>query len=490
MVTDRQVRSLMEHRLRLKTLRAAADKAGMDEKTARKYVRLRRLPSELRLPHTWRTRPDVFEEVWPEIGEFLEQNPGLEAKALFEHLQRQDPGRFEDGQLRTFQRRVKDWRAKEGPPREVMFPQRHEPGRLCQSDFTHMETLGVTLAGEPFPHLIYHFVLTFSNWEAGTICFSESFESLAEGVQNALWELGGVPRVHQTDCLTAAVQKLDHAEEFTQRYQALLSHYGLGGHHGQPNTPHENGDVEQQHHRFKRAVEQALLLRGSRDFESRESYEGFLRDLFAQLNAGRSKRLGEELAVLRRLPQQRLPAFRREEVAVGSHSTIRVDRNTYSVHSRLIGEKVVARVYAGHIEVWHGTREVERLRRLRGRGKHLVHYRHIIDWLVRKPGAFERYLYRDALFPTSRFRMAFDLLNTLHPGRGHQEYLRILALAAKENETAVDQALHRLLNGGEPLSAQAVEALVRAAGELPSPQEVYVAPVDLQDYDLLLCAEA
>jgi len=313
---------------------------------------------------------------------------------------------------------------------------------------------------------------------------------LAEGVQNALWELGGVPRVHQTDCLTAAVQKLDHAEEFTQRYQALLFHYGLEGHHGQPNSPHENGDVEQRHHRFKRAVEQALLLRGSRDFESRESYETFLRNLFAQLNAGRSKRLGEELAVLRRLPQQRLPAFRREEVTVGSHSTIRVDRNTYSVHSRLIGEKVVARVYAGHIEVWHGTREVERLPRLRGRGKHRVHYRHIIDWLVRKPGAFERYLYRDALFPTSRFRMAFDFLNTLHPGRGHKEYLRILALAAKENETAVDQALHHLLNRGEPLSAQAVEALVRAAGELPSPREVYVAPVDLQDYDLLLCAEA
>ena len=145
MVTDRQVRSLMEYRLKLKTLRAAADKAGMDEKTARKYVRLRKLPSELRQLHTWRTRPDAFEEVWPEIGEFLEQNPGLEAKALFEHLQRRDPGRFEDGQLRTFQRRVKDWRAKEGPPREVMFPQRHEPGRLCQSDFTHMGTLGVTL---------------------------------------------------------------------------------------------------------------------------------------------------------------------------------------------------------------------------------------------------------------------------------------------------------------------------------------------------------
>jgi len=193
MVTDRQVRSLMRYRKTEKTLQTAAAKAGMDEKTARKYVRLRRLPSELKKPHVWRTRSDAFEGVWGEVRELLEDRVGLEAKTLFAYLQRQYPGRFQDGQLRTLQRRIKVWRAHEGPAREVMFPQRHEPGRLCQSDFTHMESLGVTIAGEPFAHLIYHFVLTFSNWEAGTVCFSESFERLAEGLQNALCQLGGVP---------------------------------------------------------------------------------------------------------------------------------------------------------------------------------------------------------------------------------------------------------------------------------------------------------
>jgi len=479
----------MRYRQTEKTLRTAAEKAGMDEKTARKYARLGKLPSELRGAHAWRTRPDAFEGVWPEVLEFLKDNAGLEAKTLFEHLQRTYPGRFQDGQLRTFQRRVKDWRAREGPSREVMFPQRHELGRLCQSDFTRMGTLGVTIAGQPFSHMIYHFVLTYSNWETGTICFSESFESLAEGLQNALWELGGTPSVHQTDCLTSAVNKLENLEEFTQRYRALLSHYGLRGLRGQPGTPHENGDVEQRHHRFKRAVEQALLLRGNRDFESREAYESFLRELLKQLNAGRRERLGEELAVLRRLPRRRLEAFRREEATVGPNSTIRVLRNTYSVHSRLIGEKVLACVYADQIEVWHGTSRVERLARLRGEGKHQINYRHIIDWLVRKPGAFERYLYRDALFPTSRFRMAYDALETLDPGRGHKEYLKILELAAKENETAVDEALHHLLKGDEALSACAVEAIVTREIPLSAPREVHVEPVDLGDYDGLLCVE-
>jgi len=490
MVTDRQVRSLMRYRQECSTLRAAAEKAEMDEKTARKYVRLGKLPSEVRKPHTWRTHPDAFEEVWPEICDFLENNGGLEAKTLFEDLQRRYPGRFQDGQLRTLQRRVKDWRATEGPAREVMFPQRHFPGRLAQSDFTHMDSLGVTIGGEAFPHMIYHFVLTYSNWEAGTICFSESFESLAEGVQNALWELGGVPDVHQTDCLTAAVNRLDNPEEFTQRYRALLSHYHLKGHRGQPNSPNENGDVEQRHHRFKRALDQALMLRGNRDFESREAYEAFLRKHFEQLNSGRSERFREELKVLRRLPQTRFDACRQLDPGVSAHSTINVLNNVYSVHSRLIGEKVHVYVYADHIDVWYGTRRVDRLARLRGKGKHNINYRHIIDWLVRKPGAFERYLYRDALFPTSRFRMAYDMLCQLQPERGHKEYLKILELAAKESETGVDEALHHMLNSDEPVSADVVEALVKAERELPSPRQVRVCPVCLADYDLLFCEEA
>jgi hypothetical protein len=208
------------------TLAVAAVKAGMDEKTARKYRDAGRLPSQMKTEHTWRTHVDAFESVWPHLVELLRNNDGLEAKTLFDYLQRQHPGLFADGQLRTLQRRVKIWRALEGPAREAYFPQTHTPGQQCQSDFTHMSSLGVTIQHQPFQHMIYHFVLTYSNWEAARICFTESFEALTAGLQDALWELGGVPVSHQTDCLSAAVQKLDHRENFTQRYAGLMAHYG------------------------------------------------------------------------------------------------------------------------------------------------------------------------------------------------------------------------------------------------------------------------
>jgi hypothetical protein len=225
MVTDQQVRRLRRFDRQGLTKAQAADKVGIDAKTARKYRQLGKLPSEVpRMEHNWRTRPDPFGDVWPHLEELLRVNPGLLATTLFAELQRQHPGRFTANQLRTLQRRLKRWRALHAPAKEVFFAQIHEPGRLCASDFTHCSSLGVTIAGVPFPHLIYHFVLTYSNWETGTICFAESLESLSEGFQDAVWELGGVAQVHRTDRLTAAIPPGEEGQAFTQRYQALLGH--------------------------------------------------------------------------------------------------------------------------------------------------------------------------------------------------------------------------------------------------------------------------
>ena len=488
MVTDAQVRKLMKLIQTEQTFALAAAKAGMDEKTARRYRDAGRLPSQLQAEHTWRTRPDAFAEVWPDLEELLENNEGLEAKELFAYLQRQHPGRFADGQLRTLQRRVKVWRALEGPAKETYFPQVHKPGQLCQSDFTDMSGLSVTIQGRLFVHMIYHFVLTFSNWETVRLCFSESFEALSAGVQDALWELGGVPASHQTDCLSAAVHKLDHPEDFTSRYQALLTHYGLEGRRINPNSPHENGDVEQAHHRFVRAVEQSLMLRGSCDFVSVDEYVAFLRKVAKQRNAGRQEKLAEELAVLRRLPARRVEDFKRVEVRVSPYSTIRVSENTYSVHSRLIGEKVRVRLYADHLDVYYAQRHLERIPRLRGKGGHRIQYRHIIDWLVRKPGAFANYCYRDDLFPTTRFRVAYDTLCAAHSQSvASREYLLILQLAARESEDQVDAVLRQMLDAQEPLSAQRVEQLLKAGTDRQIPAtSVHVPPVDLQLYDSLL----
>jgi hypothetical protein len=465
----------------------AAIKAGMDEKTARKYRKLGKLPSELEQPHTWRTRQDPFEDSWDGIKSMLEINPGLEAKTIFEDLQRRNPSRFADGQLRTLQRRIKVWRASEGPAKEVFFTQLHHPGQLGESDFTNMSKLGITIGGRPFDHLIYHFVLTYCNWETGSICFSESFESLSEGLQNALWELGGVPEMHRTDCLTTAVQKTSHRDEFTLRYQDLLDHYNLKGCKTNPNSPHENGDVEQRHHRFKRAVDQALLLRNSRDFVDRQQYEQFLRRLFKQLNVGRSKRFLEEQAVLHRLPKRRIDAFKKSSMTVGPSSTIRVNHNIYSVDSRLIGERIKARLFMDHLEIWYGQKKVDTLPRLRGESKHAINYRHIIDSLIRKPGAFENYRYRDDLFPTSRFRIAYDDLKQRHsPQIAARQYLSILYLAARESETAVDDVLRMMIDKDISISDEQVEALVRSSQPVAVATKVRIEAVDLTCYDQLL----
>jgi hypothetical protein len=487
MVTDEQVRRLRKLSNTEKSQEIAASKAGMDPTTARRYLSLERLPSELKKERPWRTREDPFGDVWDAVQLQVQESPGLEAKTLFEWLQREYPGRFSDGQIRTLQRRIKLWRVTEGPGREVYFGQKHLPGRLCASDFTHMTELGIMLAGQTFDHLVYHFVLTYSNWETGTICYSESLESLSEGWQNAVWELGAVAVEHRTDSLSSAVNNMSNLEEFNRRYEGLMRYYGVKPRHTNPASPNENGDVEQSHHRFKRAAEQALLLRGSRDFEGVAEYAQFLKELFAQRNAGRRIRLSEEMALMRELPARRMESAKRERVKVDSGSLIHVERNSYSVNSRLIGARVEARLYLDHVEVWFGQKKVEDLPRLRGRSKHRIDYRHIIEWLVRKPGAFENYRYQEDLFPTSRFRMAYDALHERMPGRSAKEYLKILKLAAEQGEVQVDEALRELL-AGKAEAAIMVESIIEMLAKLDTIAPVTmveVAPVDLASYDQL-----
>jgi len=486
MVTDQQVIRLFKLTQTESNQQMAALKSGLDPKTARKYLQSRELPSEAVRVAKGRTREDPFDGDWEWCRGQLELNGGLQAKTLLEALQREHPGRYQDGQLRTLQRRVKQWRATEGPTREVYFDQVHHPGRLCQSDFTHMTDLGVRIDGQPLGHLVYHFVLTYSNWEWATVCFSESLESLSEGLQTSLWQLGSVPKLHRTDQLSAAVCRLPNPEVFTRRYQALLDHYELSGEKTQPRHAHENGDVEQRHYRFKESVDQALMLRGSRDFADQAQYVSFLEELVQQKNAGRRERLREELAVMHGLPGGRLESCKHlRGLRVSKGSLIYVDRNVYSVQSRLIGEKVDARLYADQVEIWYGQRKVDGFARLRGRGKSRISYRHLIDWLVRKPGAFENYRYRDQLFPTSRFRVAYDALQGQSRATASRGYLKILELAAKESEWLVDRAIGHLVATGQSIDPRAVEQFVSEGQSSARPADVHVEPVNLSIFDEL-----
>lgn len=486
MVKDQQVRRLIELVKNGKSAMTASGMAGMCEKTARKYLSVGKLPSDCAVEHTWRTRADPFEDVWDEVKTKLGLAPGLEAKTLFEDLKHAYPGRFHDGQLRTLQRKVKFWRATEGPAHEIFFPQEHYPGDLGASDFCHMNEMGISITGEAFPHMLYHFVLTYSNWEIGNICFSESFESLAEGLQNALWQLGGVPKRHRTDSLSAAVNKPQNRDEFTRRYQGLLDHYGIAAQRTNPGRGNENGDIEQRHYRIRTAIDQGLMLRGSRDFASRKDYESFLVQVFRDVNAGRWMRLSEEREILGPLPGRRFDSFTKIDVRVGPSSTIRIKHNTYSVPSRLIGEKVCVRLSAEYLDIWYGQRFIEQLPRVRGEYRSRIDYRHIIDWLVRKPGAFANYRYHGELFPTSRFRIAFDVLREQMPARADREYLKILHLASLGGETRVDDILRALLASEETPSADKVEAMLLSDTQVAPPTDVAIDPVDLRCYDDLL----
>ncbi len=424
----------MENLMKTQDLTRAAMLSGMDRKTGRRYRDSGLLPSESLTAHNWRTRPNPFEEVWDEIEDLISRNPGLQAKTIFEHLIREYPNRFQAGQLRTLQRHLKNWRAQKGPAKEVMFSQNHYPGNLSASDFTHMNSLQVTLSSRPFPHMVYHFVLTYSNWESVTLCPSESFESLSLGFQNAAFELGGMTARHRTDNLSAAIADLKDEVVFTQRYEALTRHYGVRPERIQPGKGNENGDAEQSHRRFKEAVDQALMLRGSRDFDGTSHYLAFLQKLVAGRNATRRERLMEDMAKLKALPAMRLPEYRTIEVSVTVFSTIRVLHNTYSVPSRLIGEKVNVHMHATYMDIFHAGKRMDTLPRLRGRQGHHVQYRHIIDSLVKKPGAFEEYRYRADLYPTTTFRLYYDLLLEKHGKRVVSQYLRVLQLAVGHGE--------------------------------------------------------
>jgi hypothetical protein len=495
--TDAQVRIIMRERGKGRTQEQAAASANLrSRKTAAKYERLGQMPSALKRPRTYRTRADPFAEDWPVVEEMLAAAPELEAKTLFEWLCDQHVGKYQEGQLRTFQRRVSRWRALHGDQVAVL-EQVHYPGEVLQTDGIWLTDLGVTIQGEPFKHLLVHSVLPYSNWEWGRVAQSESLPAIKLGVQSTLLQLGYVPRFHQTDNSSAATRllkaeerkKTDHRRRgYTAGYLELLDQYGMEPRTTHLNSPQENGDVESSNGGFKRAVEQHLLLRGSRDFDSIEAYEAFLHQVMEKRNRGRQERLSDEVAVMEPLPTATVVTHHEERVPVSRGGLIRVLRNAYSVPTSLIGHKVTVRVHEWHLEVYYGGELVETLPRLVGSRKHHVNYRHLIDTLLRKPGGFRNYRYHEDLFPSLVFRRAWEQLNQSYtPRKADLTYLRILHLAARTLESDVADVLACLLDTEESWDESDVEQLLEL--EPTAVPEVARGEVSLRIYDQLL-AEA
>jgi hypothetical protein len=494
--TDAQVRQIMKERAEGKTQQQAAVKANVkSRKTVWRYERLARLPSELKRPRTWRTRRDPFAEEWPQLEAMLAASPELEAKALFEWLSMQHPGKYKAGQVRTLQRRVAAWRTLHGG-QVATLEQVHRPGEVMQTDGTWLNELKVTIQGEPFKHLLIHCVLPYSNWEWGCIAQSESLLALREGVQRTLHKLGYVPRYHQTDNSTAATYLLRRrqtegeeaqGEERTYHplYHELLAYYGMEPRRTHVASPNENGDVEASNGGLKRSLKQHLLLRGSRDFATVDAYEQFVADVIQRRNQGRQRQLAEEIAVMRRITQPPLAAYREWRVTVSPGSLIRIQTHTYSVPTSLIGRQVLVRQYEWHLEVYAAQQLVQKMPRLTGRFQHHINYRHLVDTLLRKPGGFRDYRYQHLLFPQPVFRRCWDQLTQWHSGRtADLVYLRVLKLAATEMECEVAAALTLLLEQDQPFDERQVAHLLE--NHAPAPPPLTPLTIDLRQYDALL----
>jgi hypothetical protein len=493
MVTDAQVRLMRQKRMDGKTQAAAAAASGMSLRTAREWG-AGPVPSETKRPRDWRTRPDPFAKVWATDVEPLLRNDSkgvLEAKWVLEVLQTRYPEQFHPGQARTLQRRFRDWRARHGVEPEVFFEQVAVPGREAAIDFTHGTDLGVTIGGEAFPHLLFEFVLSYSHWTWVMVAFGETFEALVAGVQGALWALGGVPPVLRSDNLSAATHELKASggRALTTRFRAVLDHYGIRSSRITPGRAHENGVAEQAHRRLKSLVAQALLVRGHAAFDDVAGYDAFVQEVVASWrNRPAATRLAEERPGLGALPSTVIPSYTSYYPVVRRWSTIRVAHRTYSVPAQLMGHTVEARVHPNVVEVRYRDQIVQTMPRLRKEDAHRIDYRHVIGWLVRKPGAFARYRYREDLYPSIIFRRAYDVLVRTHGERADVEYLRILHLAATVGEARVVEVLGAVLDQVDGFDYVTVQGQV--APPVLTVPVIHIPAPDLAVYDALRAGAA
>jgi transposase len=489
-VNRTQLTKLVYERNQGTTISMSAIKAGMSRTTARNYLEQDDVMEQRQAPHTWRTRADPLEAVWPQALAMLGQAPELEAKALFEHLAESQPGGIKPGLLRTFQRRVRRWRLAEGPEKEVFFTQDHPPGKVLAVDWTQMNGLGIMIEGKALAHKLFHAVLPYSNWEWAVRAHSESTLSLRCGLKATLGRLGRVPRQLLTDHSSTATHQLkrDGAERgFNQEYLGICAHYGMEPRTINVGRPQENGDCESSHGHLKRRIRQHLLLRGSRDFGSEQEYDRFLAGVLEAANRLRTERLGEELAAMGERAVADLADYRELMVTVLNNSTIRVRKLRYSVPSRLIGTKLLARVYENRMVLLDGALEVAQLPLNGGDRGAVIDFRHVIGHLLRKPGAFAGYRWREEMFPAPVFRAAYDHLERTGTD-ADRRYLEILKVAADEGQTVVENALEHLLGAPRPaLSAKEVLAMIDTWQDLKRQwRERPPLKVCLKDYDALL----
>jgi transposase len=482
-ITNQQVKLLMKN-LKKYTQEIAAAKAGMDVKTARKYINSEALPSDMEAPHVWKTRTDIFALHWDEIEKMLKASPRLQGKTLIAYLIKKYPDYYHQKHLRTLQRRIRDWRAEKGSLQPVIFRQDIKPGKQSQSDYTCMNSLNITINSQTFKHLLFHFILPYSRWESVSLCFSESFDTLVCGYEKAVWELGYVAKEHRTDNLTAATQAMGSRREFTERWQQFMAHYAVTPTTNNPGVSHENGSVEKSHDTLKNAIEQELMLRGSTDFLTQQDYMTFVSSIVAGRNKQRQERLLTEMDFLVELPDKKWHSPIIIRARVSSGSVIQILDAPYTVPSRLIHYTLKAYVYPDEIVLFYGNKKLQTMPRAHVKTLAGINYRHIIDSLIRKPAAFSNYQYYEALFPRLCFRKAYDALRDAAPANADKQYLKLLQLAKLHSEQEVAEALELLLEEHQIPTPDVVRSLIDVYAK--ERLQVYIHQPNVAEYDSLL----
>lgn len=458
MITAEQIKIYKENRMTGQPQYLAAAKSGFSKRTAR---RIDHNEHQIKRSHDWVTRNNPFEEVWDnEIVPLLEQGV-YQATFLLQVLQKNHPDKYPDTMLRTLQRKIKEWKALNGPNKEVMFRQVHAPGDLGISDFTHPDTIEVTVCREPLVHIFYHFRLVYSGFNYVQVFegSGEPYEAFAQGLQEALFFLGGSPKTHRTDSLSASFKNMDKnaCDDLTDRYRAFAEHFNMNATRINPGESHENGAVESSHGHIKRRIFQSLIVRGSNDFTSLEEYREFVREVVKQHNRYNCKNLEAEKATLQQLPSTKAVDYKEAVAVVSSTSTINVKRVTYSVPSRLIGERLHIRIYSDKLECYLSNKHVITLIRARnsvkGKRDQVIDYRHLIGSLVKKPGAFRGSQLRNALLPNDNYRYIWEHVDrTMNDKDACRFIVGLLQLAATRNcEAELSQAVIALIENGQQL---------------------------------------
>jgi hypothetical protein len=480
----------------------AADAVGISVRSAQRIDRGELQPEgqQQRRGRHWRTRADPLAEVWDSVLlPMLEKAPQLEPQTLLLHLDRTFPGQEWFRRKRTLQRRVEQWRALHGPAQEVMFLQEHRAGVLGISDFTLLKGEPITVAGEVLEHRLFHFRLPFSGWcHVAVIHGGESFVALAEALQNALALCGGVPAEHRTDSLSACFRNRDgsYAGDYTSRYRELCAHLGVIATRNNRGVAHENGAIEGPHRHWKHRLEQQLIQRGSRDFETETEYRQLVDQVTATLNSRYQVQgnLEIERLHLQPLPVERFADYEPVVARVRSTSTIELRSITYSVPSRLIGQQLTVHLRHDRLDLFLRSQFVETLPRLHRRAGasgplRRIDFRHVIESLRRKPRALLRAQLQADILPGETWRRLWrQLLAALPPDEAAKVMVDALHVAARTDDLAgVERYLRRQLRHGDiSLSSLRDHYGLRPPRGLTAMPQLDIPEHTLRSYDELL----